>query len=57
MNCSGFIAEKVSGESFAASAGLKLLNAFAGTLSIFQPVKAPARDAVLPKFVGATFAA
>ena len=57
LNCSGFIAEKVSAESFAASAGLKLLNALAGTLSMFQPVNAPASAAALPVLVGARFAA
>ena len=57
MNCSGFIAENVSGESFAASFGLKLLNEFAGTLSIFHPVSAPASALALPVFAGAAFAA
>ena len=57
LNCSGFNEENTCGESFAASAGLKLANAVAGTLSTFQPVNTRASAAESPVFAGAAFAA
>ena len=57
MNWPALIAENTSGESFAASAGLKLVNAVAGTLSIFHPVSAVTSAAGLEIFAGAALAA